>query len=448
MQDYIDVPGIDRLAREGIVLNHAFCTNSICTPSRASILTGQYSHHNGVYALNQGLSPGQRTLATQLQAAGYETALFGKWHLHLKPEGFDTFQVLPGQGRFWDPTFKSEDNWEDGFQGGRVLKKGFSADVITDLSLEWLEGRSGDRPFLLLCHFKATHEPFDYPDRHGELYADLKMPEPDSLYQWEPEESGRAFIGQSIDILTQRYLNDTNGRYPGKLTLEPDMPRHEIRSETYQKFVKDFLRSGQAIDDNIVRLLDYLDEAGLAENTIVIYTADQGYFLGEHGFMDKRIMYEEPLRMPFVIRYPKSIPAGGRLDDMILNIDFTPTLLDFVGVDPLPEVDGKSFRKNLMGETPADWRDAVYYRYWQHLKVRPAHYGIRTKTEKLIHFYGQPLGVPGSQEIPTEPAWEYYNLEVDPQERQNLYSNREYKGHIEALKAELYSLKAAVGDDR
>lgn len=445
----IENPNIDRLAREGALLPNVFCANSICTPSRASILTGQYSHRNGVYTLADALDPARLTVAGRLQRAGYQTALFGKWHLKKRPAGFDTFRVLPGQGRYQDPLFKGPEDWVDGSAGGAPIP-GYSEDVITDLTLEWLAGRDPSRPFMVMCHFKATHEPFDYPARHARLYEDVTMPEPPTLYEFGPEASGRTFTGQVLEALGARYSERSTGgmRYPGTFVLLPDVDDRERRHRIYQKLVKDYLRAGRAIDDNLGRLLQFLDTHGLAENTIVIYTSDQGYFLGEHGFFDKRMMYEESLRMPFVVRYPREIAAGSRPRELVQNIDFAPLLLDYAG-QPVPEdMDGRSFREVLRGEAPGDWRDAIYYRYWQHQKARPAHYGIRTATDKLIRFYGDPLDMTGTEPEKTEPTWEYYDLAVDPQETKNRYDDPSYASRIHRLKSRLIKLKRSVGDLR
>jgi arylsulfatase A-like enzyme len=432
---------IRRLAEEGALLQNVFCTNSICVPSRATILTGQYSHRNGVYTLSEALSGEQDHVAKILQAGGYETAIIGKWHLKEKPAGFDHYHVLPGQGRYHNPILKNAENWEEGHE-----YKGFSADVIGDLAVDWLAARTSEKPFFLMCHFKATHEPFDYPERYKDLYNDIKVPEPGNLLDFGQQTSGRTFSGQVLEILQERYETNANDRYPGPPFSAADLDSVAARRKVYQKFAKDFMRSGAAINDNIGKLLDWLDRAGEAENTIVIYTSDQGYFVGEHGFMDKRMMYEESLRMPFVIRYPGEIQPGSQLSDMILNTDFAPLFLDYAGLEKPDYMQGSSFRENLKGKTPKSWRTQMYYRYWLHQRQRPAHFGIRNQQYKLIFYYGQPLDLPGTHPEITPPAWEFYDLEQDPHENTNQYSNPEYLDIIARMKEQLLAEKERVGD--
>ena len=441
LDSLVKTPNIRRLAEEGNLLQNTFCTNSICVPSRAAILTGQYSHRNGVYTLSDPLNPADETVAKILQRNDYQTAIIGKWHLKTKPKGFDYYNVLPGQGRYHNPILRDSANWG---KGGEAYE-GFSADVIGDHSLQWLQNRDQEKPFFLMCHFKATHEPFDFPARYQDLYADVQIPEPENLLDFGQESSGRTFSGQVLEILEKRYL--TNADFYPNPSLEVDgLDPEQRRQRVYQKFVKDFMRSGAAIDDNIGKLLKYLDETGLADNTVVIYTADQGYFLGEHGMMDKRMMYEEPLRMPFVIRYPPEIPAGSKTDDIILNTDFASLFLDFAGLDTPDLMQGRSFRQNLMGQTPSDWRNQMYYRYWLHQRQRPAHFGIRDERYKLIFFYGHPLDMTGTHPERTEPAWEFYDLEKDPRENHNAYDDPEYKEVIAQLKGQLLNLKKEFGD--
>jgi len=451
LKDYVKTPNIERLANAGVVLNNAFCTNSICTPSRASILTGQYSHRNGVYTLSEAMEPDSMNIAKVLQANGYQTAIVGKWHLKKQPSGFDYFNVLPGQGRYHNPIMKTKENWQDRYKGGKEYK-GFSADVIADFSIDWLKNRDVEKPFFLMTHFKATHEPFDYPERHKDLHEDIELPEPESLYDFGPEATGRSFTGQKLDELGKRLMlaSDTSNHfwttYPGLPFSTEGLDSMQARKKIYQKFVKDFIRCGGAIDDNIGKLLDYLEKTGLAENTIVIYTADQGYFLGEHGFFDKRLIYEESLRMPFVMCYPKEIPAGTRIDDIILNIDFPALFADYAGIERPDFIQGESFRENVKGKTPADWRSNMYYRYWLHQQQRPGHFGIRNERYKLAFFYGQPLEKPGTHKETTEPAWEFYDLEKDPHELHNAYNDAEYESIIKEMKSELKKQRQMLGD--
>lgn len=451
LKDYVQAPNISRLADEGMVLNNAYCTNSICVPSRASILTGTYSNKNGVYTLNDALEPDTLNIAKVLQKNGYETAIIGKWHLKKEPTGFDYYNVLHDQGRYWDPILRTAENFYKTPEEWDV-HKGFSTDVIADLSVEWLEGRDSKKPFMLMTHFKATHEPFDFPERFKDLYNDVTIPEPVSLFDFSPETTGRSFVGQKLENLAERWemaSKDPDNwwcKYPELPFSTKDMDRMSARKKTYQKLVKDFMRSGAAIDDNIGKILDYLEKSGLAENTVVIYTADQGYFLGEHGFFDKRLIYDESLRMPFVIRYPKEIPAGKRLDDIILNIDFAALFADYAGIEIPKSMQGKSFRKNLIGETPNDWRTTAYYRYWQHYPERPGHFGIRNASYKLAFFFGQPLDMTGTSEETSTPAWEFYDMVKDPNENYNAYNDPAYKEIISEMKMELKRQREIYND--
>ncbi len=453
LQDYVQNKNIKRLVDEGTMLNNAFCTNSICTPSRGSILTGQYSHTNQVYTLSEPLPKGHPNIAKTLAKNGYQTAVIGKWHLVGQPEGFDYFNVLPGQGRYWNPILKTKESWSDGYDASTGKEyKGFSTDVIADLTIEHLKERDSKKPFLMFCNFKATHEPFDYPDRFKNLYSDITIPEPESLLDFSPKTTGRTFIGQKLEKLGQRWDNATKDpenwwtTYPGLPYPLDGLDSIQKRKKIYQKLVKDFMRCGAAIDDNIGKLLDYLEAEGIADNTIVIYTADQGYFLGEHGFFDKRMIYEESLRMPFVIRYPKKIKGGQRLDDIILNIDFPALLADYAGIQKPDYMQGRSFRKNLEGSTPVDWRKQLYYRYWLHHPERPAHFGIRNQRYKLAFFYGQPLGKKGTNEVTTEPAWEFFDLEEDPKEMYNAISESKYSTIIQEMKIAMLEERTKYND--
>ena len=446
LQDYVKNDGIKRLEKAGVVLDNLYCTNAICVPSRASILTGQYSHINGVYNLPDALNPDSLNVAKILKNNGYQTSIVGKWHLKKEPSGFDYYKVLPGQGLYNDPYFKTKDNWEDGYKGG-IQETGFSADIIGDSSIEWLKKIDGKKPFFLMTHFKATHEPFDYPERNKDLNKDVVFPEPNSLYEFDPKDSGRKHIGQIVENLTERWVNDTKnnlGRYPGLPFSINGLNKKEIRSKTYQKFIGDFIKSGAAIDDNIVKILDYLEKEKLIENTIIIYTSDQGYFLGEHGYMDKRWFYEESAKMPFVISYPKKLPKGRRVNDLILNIDIPSLFLDFARIDQPKSFQGLSFKENLI--TNNNSREYIYYRYWQHDVKRPAHLGIRSKNYKLIYNYGEGLDKSGTSKEKTIPNWEFYDLINDPGENQNNFDNPVYKEIIEKLYEQLIIEKKKAKD--
>lgn len=445
LEDYVQNKNIKRIASEGAILQNVFCTNSICVPSRASIMTGLYSHNNNVYTLSDSLKHDQPPFTSELQKLGYQTAIVGKWHLKESPLGFDHVKVLPGQGQYHDPVFRTLENWNKVEKWEQA--DGFSTDVISKSAIEWLKGRKKEAPFFLMTHFKATHEPFDYPERYASLYANDTLPEPTSLLNGED----RKFQGQQLEILGKRYERasiDTTfwAKYPGLPVDFTQTDQKERRSEIYQKFIKDFLRSGAAVDENIGKILDFLDESGLSKNTVVIYTSDQGYFLGEHGFFDKRIMYEEALRMPFVIRYPEEIPASSKQEEVVLNHDFPALFLDYASNETTTFGQGKSFRKILRGESIDGWRQSMYYRYWQHLAVRPGHIGVRNERYKLIYFYGKPLGMKGAMSMETEPFWEFYDLEADPNENTNLINNADYQDEIQMMRKMLIAEKKLSGD--
>lgn len=454
LKGYAQTKNIQRMAREGAVLDNCFNVNSLCTPSRATIITGQYSQLNGVYTLEDGLDPAHDNIAKVLQKSGYQTAIFGKWGLKKEPSGFDHFMVMNDQGIYFNPVFKSEKDWQDDDKGVTGVRyKGYNTDLVTDFALEWLKKRNPDRPFFAMVHFKGTHEPWEYPDRLKGLYQNEEIPYPQSLFDFGPQTTGRVFKGQHLDDLAERWM--TYQKDPAHYwTTYPGMPFDlngldsvQARIKTYEKFIKDYLRCAAANDENLGRLLDYLDKTGLAENTIIIYTADQGYFLGEHGFFDKRMMLEESLHMPFVIVYPKEIKGGTRLKDFVLNTDFAALFADYAGIKKPEFIQGRSFRQNLEGHRPGDWRTSMYYRYWEHLPERPGHFGIRNEKYKLIFYYGQPLGTNGASKTSTVPGWEFYDLQIDPHELHNAYHDPQYQNIIQQLKKELLVQKHLVKDD-
>ncbi len=430
LAQFAKTPNIDRLADEGARLTNCFCTNSICVPSRAAILTGQYSHRNGVRTLSGSLDPSTDNVAKRLQRAGYQTALVGKWHLKKPPAGFDYWHIIKGQGRYHNPVM-----YEMDLSNGVVREGDYCTDVFTTEAIQWLGRRDAEKPFCLMLHFKATHEPWQFHPRHAKLYQDIDLPEPATLFG-STGPKGTRVPGWPLETLTKRM--QAGGHGSGKLVLDTSDPV-AIRRATYQKFVKDFLRCGAAIDDNIGRVLSYLDRKGLARDTVVIYTSDQGYFLGEHNYFDKRFMLEESLRMPLVVRYPREIKPGTVVDDIILNVDFAPTFLDYAGAKAAKRMQGRSARANLAGQTPDDWRDAMYYRYFADSAARPAHFGIRTHDAKLIYYDGM-------KDLPEDQRWEFYDLRQDPHETRTVYSDPRHAEAIEQLKKRLAQLQAEVGD--
>ena len=437
-------PNLDRIAREGIRMDAAFCTNSICTPSRAAILTGTYNHVNRVTTLWTQMDNRLWTFPKALQEAGYRTALFGKWHLgngraH-EPTGFDFWRVLPGQGSYHDPVMvqPTKDGDRAAFE-----RYGYVTDLITDDCLGFLGRLDGSQPFALFCHHKAPHRSWEPDVLHARMYEDVDIPEPDTL---RDDLAGRPEV---VKAMRMRMLDldpwrDLKAFPPDGLTEDEEL------AWRYQRYIKDYLRVVASIDDNVGRLLDRLDELGLAEDTVVVYTSDQGFFLGDHGWFDKRLMYEESLRMPFLLRYPRIVDAGRTSDDIVVNVDFAPTFLDLCGVEVPASVQGRSFAPILHGETPADWPTSMYYRYWEHndpIHHAPAHYGVRTKTHKLVAYYNDPLGQPGAMGPANPPEWELYDLVADPFELENLIASADHTPVAAALFAELCRLQAAIGDE-
>jgi arylsulfatase A-like enzyme len=444
-------PNLDRISQGGMRFTNCFVTNSICTPSRAAILTGKYAHINGVPVFNR-FDGSQPHLAKYLQAAGYYTGMIGKWHLFSDPTGFDYWNILPGQGVYHDPVFLTKD--------GRKQQKGYCTDIITEFSLDFLKNWPKDKPFFLMCHHKAPHRPWQPDEKHAKQWENVQVPEPATFDDELSKYTTRSDAAREATMRIDRDLNRSDLKYPQpppdlrgpklaewnrtvdmELEVTIDGEKKKLTGEAlkkwkYQRYMRDYLACVASVDDNVGRLLDYLDKEGLANNTIVIYTSDQGFFLGDHDWFDKRFMYEESLRMPFVIRYPGRIKPRSTTDGMILNVDFAPALLDLAG-QPVPkDMQGRSFAPLLKGETPSDWRTAMYYRYYhypQDHRVQP-HYGVRTLKHKLIYF----------NKID---QWELYDLEKDPHELKNVYADAAYAPAAKMLKEELYRLKKELKDD-
>lgn len=430
-------PNIDRIAREGMRFDNCFCTNSICAPSRATILTGLYNHENGVRTLVDKLDGRLLTFPQLLQAAGYQTAIIGKWHLGHgwpnDPTGFDYWNVLPGQGEYFDPPMYE--------MGKKIQVPGYATDIITDLSLNWLDHRDPDKPFLLMCHHKAPHRPWLPDEKHQHLYDDVNIPAPETF----DDDYQTRMAAEAARMRIDRDLSSEDLKAP----VPEGLSRAEEKHWKYQRYIKDYLRCIASIDDNVGRMLDYLDANGLTENTIVIYTSDQGFFLGDHGWYDKRFMYEESLRMPFLVRYPREIAPQSVSSAMVLNVDFAPSFLDWAGV-PIPKHwQGKSIRSVAQDKVPADWRTAMYYRYWMHMDSIHwvwAHYGIRTEQYKLIYYYGEALGTTGSTDLSTPKTWELFDLKADPYELSNLYDDPGYQDIVANLKTQLTELQDDLHD--
>ena len=453
-------PNLDRLAKEGALFENAFCTNSICSPSRACVLTGQYNHVNGAVDLSGRVMPGKQMLAIEMGKAGYQTAMIGKWHLKVEPRDFDYYCVLPGQGKYHGPSFRvrGEKPW-----GKNLIEfpDKHSTDAITDLTLDWLKDRKKDKPFFLMHHYKAPHDYFENAERYESYLADVDVPEPDTLWTRHPQFGSLAtrgnndeltpHVGTSIGNRNPRrsYLRDLPERFPKEFPENYDPANYTDEQNTrlaYNAYLKKFLRCVKGIDDNLGRLFKHLEETGQMDNTLIIYTGDQGFMLGEHDYQDKRWMYEESMRMPFLVRYPKTVQAGQRFDTIIENVDYAPTMLDFAGATIPKTVQGRSFKSLLETGKEADgWKQAAYYRYWMHMAHHdnPAHLGMRTKRYKLIYFYG--CNYQGEYQTPA--GWELYDMKNDPHETRNLYHDPKHAKLAKSLKSWLAKVRKRVGDD-
>ena len=455
-------PTIDSLAREGITFDNAFCGNSICTPSRASIITGQYAHNNGVTDLGGRINPENQTLPIAMRMAGYQTAMIGKWHLKEEPN-FDYYKVLPGQGKYFNTEFRIQG--DKPWPKNTVVHKGeHSSDAITDSTLEWFNTeRDPDKPFFICHQYKAPHDYFENALRYQSYLKDVTIPEPDTLYE-VPDTWGSVgtrghndeltpHIGTSIGSRNPRrsYAVNLFQRFPEEFPADYDPATFSEKETTrlaYQAYLKKYLRCVKGVDDNLKRLFDYLKAEGLYDNTVIIYTGDQGFWLGEKDFQDKRWAYDESQRMPFIVRYPKSIPAGIRSDAIIENIDYPALMLDFAGarVPAAAKIQGRSFRSICeTGKEPKGWKKAAYYRYWMHMAHHdnPGEMAIRTKTHKLIYFYG--CDYKGQKQTP--PAWELYDLRKDKAELNNVYDNPKYAKVRDRLKKQFARMRKRIGDD-
>jgi arylsulfatase A-like enzyme len=440
-------PHIDRLAKEGMRFDRCFVTNSICGPSRATILTGKYSHLNGFIDNNVSKFNGaQPHVAKYLQAAGYQTAMIGKWHLVTDPTGFDHWEILQGQGPYYNPPMKTAQ---------RVVKHtGYTTEIIADLAVDWLKhGRDKSKPFFLMCHHKATHREWLPGPKQLDHYRDVQIPEPETLFD---DYSGRGEPAKNQQMTVAKHLNATDLKFelPQNLTpqqrqtleaayaeenaaykKDPPQGKDDVRWK-FQRYAKDYLRCVDAVDDAVGKVLDTLDELGLTENTLVVYTSDQGWYLGEHGWYDKRWMYEESFRTPLLVRWRGHTKQGSVDSHLVMNLDFAETFLAAAGLPIQDDMQGRSLVPLLDGKSPADWRKDVYYRYYEFPQphhVEP-HYGVRNERYKLIYFN-------------RIKAWELYDLEKDPHEMQNVYGDQAYGGIVEQMKQRLEALRKQYRDD-
>ncbi len=437
----IETPHIDRLAREGMRFDRCLVPNSICGPSRATILTGLYSHLNGFYDNASRFDSRQTTFPKLLQAAGYQTAIVGKWHLVSDPTGFDHWQILPGQGIYYNPPMIRN--------GERIKETGYVTDVITDRSLDWLKQRDKTKPFLLMTQHKAPHREWAPALRHLDHDGGRHYPEPDTLFD-DYSNRGRAEREQEMTLRDSILPLDVKLKAPGSLSSEERLawdayyePRNKQFVDTklqgqnlvrwrYQRYMHDYLGCVKAVDESVGRLLSYLDTEGLAENTIVVYTSDQGFYLGEHGWFDKRWIFEESLRTPLLVRWPGAVKPASTTSAIVSNLDFAETFLEAAGVPVPAEMQGRSLVPVLRGETPADWRKSFYYHYYEFPKphhVQP-HYGVVTDRYKLVRFFR-----------PEVDSWELFDRQMDPQELRNLYGQPDYAAVQEELTGELAKLR-------
>jgi len=441
-------PHIDRIAREGVRFDNCFCTNGICAPSRAAILTGKYSHLTGVRNNSQVFDGAQQTFPKLLQAGGYETALIGKWHLKSDPTGFDYWNILPDQGEYYNP---------DLIEMGQTKRvPGYVTDILTGLAVDYLEARKNSpRPFLLMLHHKAPHRNWQPAERHLALYDDVQFPEPPTLFDdfatrsraaSEQEMTIRTHmtlesdlkLGPPPDRLNEAQKKDWEAAFGPKRKAfrKAGLSGNALVRWKYQRYLQDYLGCVAAVDESVGRVLDGLDKTGLSRNTLVVYTSDQGFFLGEHGWFDKRFMYEEALRMPLVMWLPGRIPHGSVNKDMLTNVDFAPTFLDYAGLKKPAAMQGRSFLPLAAGRKVSGWLASVYYHYYEFPAVHMVkrHYGVRTDRYKLIHFY---------HDID---AWELYDLAKAPRELRNVYADPAYAKVRRQLEAELARLQKQYGD--
>lgn len=459
-------PALDRIAEDGVKFTNSFVCNSISGPSRAVMLTGKHSHKNGKIDNEAVFDGSQQTMPKLLQEAGYETAIIGKWHLESKPTGFDYWQILPDQGDYYNPDFIIGDD--------TVRYDGYVTNIITDLSLNWLEQkRNKDKPFSLFIHHKAIHRNWMADTCHLGLYEDIEFEYPNNF--WDTYDGRIAAQSQEMSIdkdldmiydlkmikpgITSRLralyvnTNDTKGTY-GRMNegqkkawnahydpiiadfYEKNLSGKELVEWKYQRYMRDYLKTVKSLDENVQRVLDYLEENNLLDNTLIVYTSDQGFYMGEHGWFDKRFMYEESMNTPLIMRLPKGYEKRGNIDQMVQNIDYAPTFLEMAGVDIPQDIQGVSLVPLLKAEPIENWRKSLYYHYYEYPAEHMVkkHYGVRTERYKLIHFYDD------------IDVWEMYDLREDPTEMNNIYGKKGTQEIEKELKAELKRLQVQYDD--
>ena len=470
-------PNIDRIAHEGMRFDHCYVTNSICTPSRATILTGTYNHVNAVTTLETPINNRLPNVAKHLKTGGYQTAIIGKWHLgegkaH-EPSGFDFWSVLPGQGDYFDPLFIE--------MGESLAEEGYITDIITNKSLDWLSKANKQKPFFLMCHHKAPHREWEPHPKNRSLFVDdvvvpstfddnyknraraaaeAKMRIKDDLTYDDlglvQPEGGREVGEKSRPFSSKRKIPNPEDASAlcliDKITGEKFRfnSREELSQFKYQRYIKRYLRTITSIDESVGRLLDFLDTHNLAKDTLVVYTSDQGFFLGEHGWFDKRFMYEESLQMPFLARFPSEVAAGSICSQIACNVDFAPTFLDFAGLTIPSYMQGESLRPLLNQTDIQNWQQVAYHRYWMHRDPDHnaySHYGIRTQKYKLIYWYNEGFDLPGTNHGGEDKEWELFDCEQDPLELFNIFNDPNYHEIIVKLTQILEEKMQEIGDE-
>ena len=448
-------PQIDRLAQNGVRFTNCFCTNAVSGPSRATILTGQLSHLNGMTTNEVSFDSTQLTLPKVLQAGGYQTAIVGKWHLKTYPTGFDYWKVLPGQGEYFNPNFIEN--------GKKVREEGYVTELITADALQWIAGRDSTRPFFIMIHNKAPHRPWLPKMDYAMAYDSVRIPLPDNFYddylhRADPARSQKMSVARDLVLSSDLKIPDANDsntihqidferlnpagqkawdsvyRLRNKSFFEKPMQGKEFAEWKYQRYMSDYLATIKTVDDEVGEVLDYIKENHLEENTIVVYTSDQGFFLGEHGWFDKRFMYDESYRMPLLIQYPAKLKAGQVNEQMVMNLDFAPTLLEWAGIEKPEQMQGLSFASYM--DNSKRLRDATYYHYYEYPGEHNVkrHYGIRTEDYKLIHYYYD------------VDQWELFDLKKDPHEMKSVYNDPAYKTIQIRLTEQLNQMRMAYRD--